>query len=1429
MGYDVVTGTSRTYTTQEDFRNGLVFNTNPDTSGEVRLNATMSTFNNMWIANAGEDTLSRIDTKMNREIGRYRTWFGPKPDHGSWDGVAPSRTCVDSEGNCYVANRQFDSTKSASVMKVLANSWIDRNGNGVIDTAFDINGNGTIDDDEILPMIDLDGDKVVDPNEIQDERIAWIVEVGPKNGLGRSLAIDPDGNIWLGLYNAQCYYKISPSDGHVLSGPIDVSPHQPYGALVDSSGTLWGESLYSNSLLKLDTRSNTKLGIYSHASYGSGYSIALGNGRVYIASYDVFGYLEFDPLTDVFTSHGSGQTMGIATDSQGNIYIGPGQPGAPGGARLAKYRPDGTLIWTVGKQSGTGEIRGISVDSEDNVWLIHRDSNNISKHRGSDGAPLGVFPIGAQPYTYSDATGISRFTNTSPSGTWSVVQDSGTDQTPWGKLSWNTEAEGSVPGSSSIVVEARASDTQSSLVSQPYIRFSNGIENGGLRGRFIQVRVSLLAGSDGNRPILSDLSVEPYVKPNSAPIAVSDSKRTLQDTQLTFPASDLTANDLDADDDPLSLVSVATSADTHGSIVLDAGAVTYTPEAGFRGVDSFTYEVSDGRGGTDTGTVSLEVTAVNHTPSADAGPDQTVNERGNVTLVGSGSDPDGDPLALSWVQTAGPTVTLSDPAVSSPVFPAPSVSVDTTLTFELTVSDGVLNDVDAVDIGVRHVNRAPVLDAIGDKRVAEGSELAFTVTATDPDGDALTFSAENLPSGATFDPVTRVFSWTPTFDDAGNYPGIVFSVVDGDGAVGQEAISVTVADTNRAPVAAGFSLTTPEDAPLGVTLSASDADEDPLLYTIRTQPLHGTLTGTSPNLTYTPEIGYAGPDGFTYEVSDGKGGVSTAEVTIEVTNVNRAPVADAGTDQAVDERSVVMLAGSGSDPDGDALTLTWVQTAGPVVVVSDPSAPAPTFTAPTVSVEATLTFELTVSDGMLSAVDSVDIGVRPVNRAPVLDAIGDKAVAEGEELSFKLRATDPDGDALTFAADNLPSGATLDPTTGAFIWRPTYDSAGSYSGVAFSVSDGNGGSDQEAITITVADTNRAPVTASLSLKTPEDTPLRVTLSASHADADTPVLAIEASPAHGVLTGAPPNLTYTPSGNWSGSDSFTFTASDSAGARDTGTISIEVLPVNDSPAAAADSYATSSGTTLTVSAPGVLSNDTDVDSVRITALLISAPANGKVVLNADGSFEYVPKSGFSGSDSFTYVAHDGAAPSATALVSINVTPSGQTPRASKRAVLAHLQALAPTLKDCGQREKVQCAIQHLNESLAPSLWLDDAHLVRCDSKGSRVFEREKDAVNNLHEAVAQGLCMSRVRGDIDALVAVDRELAVVAIADAVSARGVNHHIVAARKHLALGDAKASAHRGTYAIDEYRNAWREAAEAWSVQGHCEVSRHTNCDRK
>src|SRR5262249_47853902 len=173
---------------------------------------------------------------------------------------------------------------------------------------------------------------------------------------------------------------------------------------------------------------------------------------------------------------------------------------------------------------------------------------------------------------------------------------------------------------------------------------------------------------------------------------------------------------------------------------------------------------------------------------------------------------------------------------------------------------------------------------------------------------------------------------------------------------------------------------------------------------------------------------------------------------------------------------------------------------------------------------------------------------------------------------------------------------------------------------------------------------------------------RAGVLANDTDADNdPLSAVLVSgPSHGTLALDPAGqFIYTPDPNFSGTDSFTYKATDGTAESNAAMVTINVTPVNDAPSAAPDSYTINEDETLAVAAAGVLANDSDVEGDALSAVLVSGPAHGTLSLNADGSFDYTPNADFNGIDSFTYNANDGLA-NGLATVTITVNAVNDAP-------------------------------------------------------------------------------------------------------------------------------------------------------------------------
>jgi len=290
---------------------------------------------------------------------------------------------------------------------------------------------------------------------------------------------------------------------------------------------------------------------------------------------------------------------------------------------------------------------------------------------------------------------------------------------------------------------------------------------------------------------------------------------------LTTPEDTVVSRDLapqcsDVDGDTLAIELVSLS--LQGTSTLAGTVLTYTPNGDFNGTDSVTFRARDGSTFSNTATVNITVSPVNDAPIANAGPDQTVDEGGTVTLAGSGSDVDGDTLTFQWAQTAGPAVTLTNASSATASFTAPQVDVDTVLTFQITVNDGNSGTTsDTVNVTVRNTtpttfqpartigywkNHPDQLAAIlsqgsinlGDTMVTTVSQAVATLSNADAKDARNSLRAQllaailNLKNGA--DPNATGTDIRPTVDASINFLATNNSPVDGKHPNRQQALAL---------------------------------------------------------------------------------------------------------------------------------------------------------------------------------------------------------------------------------------------------------------------------------------------------------------------------------------------------------------------------------------------------------------------------------------------------------------------------------------------------------------------------------------------------------------------------------------------------------------------------------------------------------------
>jgi hypothetical protein len=537
----------------------------------------------------------------------------------------------------------------------------------------------------------------------------------------------------------------------------------------------------------------------------------------------------------------------------------------------------------------------------------------------------------------------------------------------------------------------------------------------------------------------------------------------------------------------------------------------------------------------------------------------------------------------------------------------------------------------------------------------------------------VTFNASSSPAAAQA--LMRNITYADVSDAPSTSPRTVrFVLTDGDGGTSDPATKqINVNATNDAPVARNDAYGTDEDAkqtvnPPGVLGNDADAENGSLTAQRLTYPAHGMLDlNADGSFDYTPDANYNGTDSFIYRACEAGGGPCSDPATVNITiaAVNDAPIADDDA-ATTDDDTPVNIDVKGNDApgpsneSGQSLTVTNVTDpphGAAQVVAAGPDAGKVRYT-PDASFNGTDSFEYTVcDDGTPSECDTatVTVTVRAVDDAPTITSVeNDGPIGEGSPARITVTASDPDtpSGSLSYEFDCDDDGNFEVGPQAANAADCTFPDNG-IKRVNVRVTDGAGGSDTGFTDVTV--NNVAPTADAQSVTTAEDTSNTITLTGNDPGSDPLVFKVTTLPAkgklyegagtsgHGITGGDLPytlsgnQVTYVPDPDFNGSDGFDFKVNDGAVGSAAATVSIEVTPVNDPPVASDDAYSTDEAQTLTVPAPGVLTNDTDVEDSSLTAQRLTNPANGTLDFNVDGSFTYAPNADFNGTDSFTYKA------------------------------------------------------------------------------------------------------------------------------------------------------------------------------------------------
>jgi hypothetical protein len=579
----------------------------------------------------------------------------------------------------------------------------------------------------------------------------------------------------------------------------------------------------------------------------------------------------------------------------------------------------------------------------------------------------------------------------------------------------------------------------------------------------------------------------------------------------------------------------------------------------------------------------------------------------------------------------------------------------------VVVDDGNARAEAAVTVTVTPVNDPPVASPT----TLAGSEDApatTTLSATDADGDALSWELKTAPGHgtATVDARSGAVTFVP---EANWYGSTGLTVRVGDGrATTDVAVAVAVAPVNDAPALPPARLSLAEDTTATVVLEARDVDGDSLTFSVSSPPTSGTAAvDARGRLTYRPAPDHHGSDRFSVAVSDG---VTTVEgaVAVTVEPVNDPPTLDR-TPLAGSEDAELTATLAATDVDGDTLRFVAVgaPNAGGKFALS--SAGVVRWTPPP-NWHGRDRFTLEVDDGRGRVAFEVPVVIAPANDAPTL-RVRDVTTAEDTVVVTDAWPEDIDGDKLTLRVEQQGEKATATVTNkGVVRVTPAPDAVGKDTLVI--VVDDGAATATAILTVTITPTPDAPRVDPGELVTAEDTPASVMLPGRDPDGDPLTFRLTNAGQRGVATlvdARSGRVEYAPAADAFGDDVIEFEVTDGVDDRRhrvVGRVAVTVRPVDDAPVVAplaieATEDAVARGTAVT----------TDVDGDATVLGLVSQPAHGTARVDdaAGGTVVFEPAKDFHGETSFVVAATEtasGRLTSAPQTVVVKVAPVNDAP-------------------------------------------------------------------------------------------------------------------------------------------------------------------------
>jgi DNA-binding beta-propeller fold protein YncE len=450
----------------------------------------------LWVANSGENTISKTNTDTGCEEARYNVCGNP------------SRTAVDLDGNGIVACRSGGNIAKIGVFEV---DCKDVNGDGIINTSKDVNGDCTISPSEMVAG---------------DECILWNVKPSASESNARAAGVDKENHVWAGLWYNQQLVRLHPDTGALVTN-IPISG-RPYGLAIDALRYIWVASRAPNGrLIKVDPDVG-EVGAWQSPK-NSAYGIAVDPyGHVWMAGGEAGGIVRFDSENETFSTYNylaPGYTRGIAVrrdDGPNGELLGArvfvahhawGSCAANGQHRYVGVVDAQSLnvLPNIDLGADRGPV-GVAIDSLGFLWSINQCTSSATKVDPDTGAILGTWPVGLSPYTYSDMTGYALKTITTSQGFYTETFDGWVgSETHWDKILVQAELPGN--GLSWLKISYRIAETQAGLSQVPWegpfgpyppASFPLDID---AYGNHLEVKVTLGTDDANFKPILKSVSV----------------------------------------------------------------------------------------------------------------------------------------------------------------------------------------------------------------------------------------------------------------------------------------------------------------------------------------------------------------------------------------------------------------------------------------------------------------------------------------------------------------------------------------------------------------------------------------------------------------------------------------------------------------------------------------------------------------------------------------------------------------------------------------------------------------------------------------------------------------------------------------------------------------------------------------------------------